>query len=285
LDRIFHGDKNIVTKTVGRESADYRLAEGIAWLKAEDGSSRLFDMRASTYGLNESATRMLEGVLSASMDETIRTLAAEFGTHRETIKADLGQLLQRLKNARLILARGSVPTKNSSLHHQLISHVYRLIFVICHLIFKDEPRLANIRLEASFTMLVFRFALKSRSLPEMVSILDRSLPADGRIVKGSRGDQIVDAVESGIISSVSGLLLETACKERALCGWFMLRRRRIPARLVVGVTLNPVSGHSWCQCGDRIVGDKAERCCDFTVIWECWNLDSGISITRQHHRS
>jgi len=243
-----------------RGTGDYALADDVAWLKAEDGSSRLFDIDRSSYGLNESATRMLDGILNGTKDETAENLAREFQIDQPTIKFDLAELLSQLAASRLIVPAGAERSKDWNILHPVIGGT-------CHLIFSHIiPRFRTIQTEASLMLSVLRMGLRFLSLSKMVAILDRSLPADHPTAHGAQ-DRVLDEVESTIVSSVRELPLETACKERALCCWFMLRRRGIPAEVVVGVTLNPVSGHSWCQVGQRIIGDTVERCCDFTVIW------------------
>jgi hypothetical protein len=254
-------DSTVTPELVDRRKGDYALAEDIVWLKAEDGSSRLFDMERSSYGLNESATRMLDGVLNGTVDETISNLANDFQVDQSTIKFDLVELIGRLASSELIVLNGGTRSKDKNILHLLISGT-------CHLIFRGIILpVSKIQTEASLTLSVLRMFVRFSSLSQLVAILDGYLPAGNSSADHSEEERIVDEVESAVISSVRGLLLETACKERALCCWFMLRRRGVPATLVVGVTLNPVSGHSWCRYGERIVGDTIERCCDFTVIW------------------
>jgi len=48
----------------------------------------------------------------------------------------------------------------------------------------------------------------------------------------------------------------TTCLGRALTGWIMLRRRRIPAVVRLGVTLaaaEPFGAHAWLECQGRAV--------------------------------
>jgi hypothetical protein len=249
-----------MSEVIDRPNGDYALADSVAWLKADDGSSRLFDLERSSFGLNESATRMLDGILNGTIHGTIENLAKEFQVDQAMLGADLADLVERLESSGLIVRRGGVRTRTRNLLHRLVGSA-------CHVIFsRIVSGSSSARAEASRTLFVLRIAVKFLSVSELAAVLERSLPA-GEPVDRDTAERVVDEVESSIMSSVHGLLLETACKERALCCWFMLRRRRVPAELVIGVTLTPVSGHSWCQYGPRIVGDLIDRCCDFTVIW------------------
>lgn len=250
-----------MSEAVDRPKGDYALADGVAWLKAEDGSSRLFDLERSSFGLNESATRMLDGILNGTIHGTVQDLANEFHVDRATLSADLAELVKRLESSGLVVRSGCDRNKDGNLLH-------RLLGATCHLIVsRIVARSSRIRTEASLALSVLRVAVRVLSVSQLAAVLDRSLPAGDQPLDGGAAARVVDEVEATIMSSVHRLPLETACKERALCCWFMLRRRRVPAELLVGVTLNPVSGHSWCQYGDRIVGDTIDRCCDFTVIW------------------
>ena len=240
---------------------DYALAEDVVWLTAEDGSSRLFEMNNFSYGLNETATRMLTGVTKGSLDDAVEMLADEFQIERAMIRADITLLVDQLLNSKLITANRRATNTGNTISHYLISGIYYSIFRWIISKFK------NAKTEAFTTLTAVRICLQHAGLSETVAILERCLPACARTIDRRTADHALDEVESSVEASVHGHALEMACKERALCCWFMLRRRGIPAQVVVGVTLSPVFGHSWCQSGTRIVADTMERCGDFTPIW------------------
>src|SRR4051812_10977553 len=116
-----------MTEVNDRGSGDYALVPDVIWLRAADGSSRLFDLETSSYGLNESATRMLDGILGGTTGETIQKLAREFQVDQTTIKTDLADLVGRLADSRLIAPRDSTRSKDRTSLQRLAGGTFRLI--------------------------------------------------------------------------------------------------------------------------------------------------------------
>jgi hypothetical protein len=56
------------------------------------------------------------------------------------------------------------------------------------------------------------------------------------------------------------------CLRRAIAAMAMCRRRRLAARLVIGVQLNPFAAHAWVQLGDKVLVGDFEQCRLFTPI-------------------
>lgn len=73
-----------------------RLAHG-ATLTTVEGKDVLFSVRSGeSYGLNETAARMLRLGLETDLSQAAATMAADYGIGREDILADLEQLVQHL---------------------------------------------------------------------------------------------------------------------------------------------------------------------------------------------
>jgi Transglutaminase-like superfamily len=60
--------------------------------------------------------------------------------------------------------------------------------------------------------------------------------------------------------------LALACQERALCCCLLLWRRGLPAKLVVGVNLYPLTSHCWCELEERTLSDDADTCARFMPV-------------------
>lgn len=67
----------------------------------------------------------------------------------------------------------------------------------------------------------------------------------------------------------SGTLVTSAdnCLIRSTALAIMLRRRNVPAQLVLGVTASPFSAHAWVQMRDLLLNDRIEHVRSFTPIW------------------
>ena len=237
----------------------YTLRKDVVWLTAEDGSSRLFDMNDVSYGLNELATRMLAALTAGSRQQAIEAITSEFQIERAVADADMQLLIDKLAGLQLIVradARSESSTPPSN----------RLMRGVMFPALKAVGKISNLRVEAFLTMSLIRLFLAMRGLPECAAALEQAARRLGSKDQPVR-DRTVEEVEAAVAATVMNHPSKMACKERALCCWFMLKRRRAAAEVVVGVTLSPVTGHCWCESGNRIIADTVERCSNFTPIW------------------
>ncbi|HVT14744.1 MAG TPA: lasso peptide biosynthesis B2 protein [Thermoanaerobaculia bacterium] len=56
------------------------------------------------------------------------------------------------------------------------------------------------------------------------------------------------------------------CLPKALATFFLLRRRRIPAALVLGVKKFPFAAHAWVESQGEVIDDVPERVARYSVI-------------------
>lgn len=86
-----------------------RLAPGTTLTNVE-GKDVLFSVKTGdSYGLNETAARMLRVGLEADLDEVVDRLASEYGAERQEIRDDFEELvgeLVQLKFVQLVSAQG-----------------------------------------------------------------------------------------------------------------------------------------------------------------------------------
>lgn len=248
------------SKTFAGKPAAYSLVDDVVWFVADDGSSRLFDMNDFSYGLNETATRMMDGILNSSIDSAAGAVAAEFEADPAVIRKDIDDLVRKLVDAKLIVAGPYAGKGSPADRHRALGGAYSALF-------RGLISRLPIKAEAFATLTAVRSCLKLASLSETAAIIGRCVPAKPPVIDAAARDQAVSAVEAAVEASIVKHPIGMACKERALTCWYMLQRRGVPAEVVVGVTLHPVFGHSWCRAGDRIVADTNERCDDYTPIW------------------
>ena len=79
-----------------------RLAPGTT-LTIVEGKDVLFSVKSGdSYGLNETAARMLRIGLEANLDEVVNRLAEEYGAERTEIREDFVQLIRELVQLKFV---------------------------------------------------------------------------------------------------------------------------------------------------------------------------------------
>ena len=79
-----------------------RLAPGTT-LTIVEGKDVLFSVKSGdSYGLNETAARMLRVGLEADLDEAVDRLAEEYGAERTEIREDFEQLVRELVQLKFV---------------------------------------------------------------------------------------------------------------------------------------------------------------------------------------
>ena len=80
-----------------------RLAPGTTLTNVE-GKDVLFSVKTGdSYGLNETAARMLKLGLAADLDDAVNQLAAEYGVERGEIRGDFEELMTELVQLKFAL--------------------------------------------------------------------------------------------------------------------------------------------------------------------------------------
>jgi VIT1/CCC1 family predicted Fe2+/Mn2+ transporter len=79
-----------------------RLAPGTT-LTLVEGKDVLFSVKSGdSYGLNETAARMLRLGLEANLEEVVNRLAEEYGAERNEIREDFEQLVRELVQLKFV---------------------------------------------------------------------------------------------------------------------------------------------------------------------------------------
>jgi hypothetical protein len=233
-------------------AGDYDLTPHVALLLAPDGTARLLDMGGGFFALSAVGARMLQGTLERGSAATVRELARHYRTGEERVRADLGRLLQQLQRQRLLRLAGK---RRPDPLLWLATAVVPCLWLIRWLpaggvraaVVLTLAKLALVCFGWARTVAVWRFGLRGRE----------GGPADAAGL---------DAMDQTVQRIAAGHPLPMACKERALACWALLRWSGVPAALVVGVELFPLTGHCWCEAGGRTWSDYADNCDSYTPV-------------------
>jgi hypothetical protein len=100
--------------------------------------------------------------------------------------------------------------------------------------------------------------------------------ASKRPLSDDTAEESVDRIAQAIGRAKRWHMRMTAddCLPVALTGVWMLRRRRVQADLVLGVTRFPFAAHAWVAAGDRIIDFPANKHTHFI----------GVNMTRREQR-
>jgi Transglutaminase-like superfamily len=223
--------------------AQYRLAPDVIVVPIEDGTARLLDMGGAFYALSSTGLEMMRGVLVDGVAATARAVADRCDVPPSRVEADLAALLAKLRKSRLV-RRGVAPSWAARVGARLARLTARVVLPLAG----SSP--AALMTFARISFVLFGWA--------------RTVDAWSR---GPRGKPehapdsayLSDQIDQAIKDAAARLPF-LACKERALCAWYLLCRERIAATLVVGIELFPLAGHCWCEVGPRKFTDFADRC-------------------------
>jgi hypothetical protein len=93
-----------------------RLSPGVTLTHIE-GKDVLFSVHTGdSYGLNETAARMLRLALEADLDQAASKLAEEYGASRDEIRGDLDDLVTELTALKLVQAASATSSGARSDH-------------------------------------------------------------------------------------------------------------------------------------------------------------------------
>lgn len=236
-------------------NARYRLMSDVAVLLLEDRSARVLNLNGNFYALSETAAGFLDELLQTDPDTATRRMAERYQADARRIRQDLESCVQTFLQTGVIRPA----------HRPQPDREPRTAIVLVGLLRMVHRPRSNPETQAWRLLLLAYIAVRRWGWPATVRCWQR-------FYRGREGDALanqpewIDRVESAVRSATARHLLPVACKERALCGWGLLRAHGLPAKLVLGVELFPLASHCWCQLGERVVGDLPERCARFTPV-------------------
>jgi len=253
------GGKGVTQKSVVAEhtASRYVLSPDVVFLALDDGTARLLDLDGSFFGLSDIAAEMLKGTLDQGIAATVQRIAAEYDGQLERVQADLAALLGKLRTKSLIrLSDDPLPA---------VKLRAAIAIAISFPALRILGLLRNQRLKAGALLALARACFAVAGWARTVEAWQKCLKRPHDAVSNLEQEQLIDAIDGATRRSASALP-SIACKERALCCWFMLHSAGVPVKLVMGVQFFPFSGHCWCEVGDRILTDFPERCKAYTPV-------------------
>ena len=227
-------------------------------LPVDDGSARLLDLDGSFHALSRSGFELLQATLEEGPDAAASAIAASYAVDPARIRADLGVLLADLHGKGLIRASGEPvsPSPRARWGGRCI-HA-----------FAATPLSGSPAALLVFARLCFATFGWSETVAAWAEVLTNQ--ARPPVRQPSAVDQIDRRVRS-----LAARLPGVDCKERALAAWTMLARAGVPATLVVGVHLYPLTGHCWCEAEGWVLTDDALYCRAYTPV-ACYGIDGPI---------
>lgn len=227
----------------------YALADDVLYVSVDDGSARLLDMNGSTFALSRGGAEILQEVLKHGEERAAQIVATRYGIACARVAQDARNLLGELAQTRLVRSSGADARRVS------IRALAARAIASCGLqVLRLHRWPSALVLLARVSFALFGWA---NTVTAWQSCLRR---ADGREAPaGPDADATIGRVDA-TIRRAAAHVPGAACKERALCTWFVLQREGMPAALVVGLQLYPLEGHCWCEVGIRILSDYHDRC-------------------------
>jgi hypothetical protein len=265
----------------------YRLNRDV-FLAAVDDAAHLLDFRRGRfYGLDIVAASMLAHVLESGAATATTRVARDFHTDEDRVRQDLEQLLKQLEEKRLIVCshvqgRAAVqpgfpgqllPKSNAAMPRasQLVAkHATRGLFR--RLRAQSQPRKLPGRWRISLLLTAVWLSLRTLGWSRTVALLRVALlrrrSSNFQQPNETKAKMIVKAIDRQVRESACmKLLFPCACKERALAGYYLLRRYGcLPAALVLGIQTNPFLAHAWVECVGEVVTDDEAHCATFTPV-------------------
>jgi Transglutaminase-like superfamily/Coenzyme PQQ synthesis protein D (PqqD) len=238
-------------------SRRYVLSPDVIMIPLEDGTARLLDLDGSFFSLSQTAAQMLKGMLEQSELDTSQQIAAEYNADVDQVRADLTGLLATLR-AKGLVRRSDDPLPVTRLRTAIaVTVCYPGLWIL--------GLVHHRRLKTLALLALARLSFELVGWARTVDAWRKYLRTHHVLATGPQRQRLIDTIGSEIRRSPSGVA-SIACKERALCCWFMLGSAGIPARLVMGVQLSPFAGHCWCEVDGRILTDSPESCKAYSPV-------------------
>lgn len=259
------------------EQAAPRLGRNVFRIESE-GVVRLLDFeRGRFYALDRVGSRMLALCLEHGLDEAATRLAAEYDAAPEQIRADLVALLRDLESKQLLvpahrpaeghgrlLAAAGAGLRCTDL--VLFRPLRAAAAMLSRLAGRRErvpavPGPRRVRLLLTLAWISLRLFGWTGTL----SLWRRWHRTDSALEPAARA-RVLEALDRVVReAAVRKLCFPSACKERALVGYQVLRAIfGLPAVLVVGVQCHPFCAHAWVECDGVVVTDDPDHCAMYT---------------------
>jgi hypothetical protein len=254
----------MITAVLSAESpcadASYALPPHVVLLLVQDGTARLLDLDGYFYALSTTGAQMLQEALERDTPSAVHNIALQYGVDSRRVHRDFEAFLRALEGQRLIYrraSRGRTSTPRTTLPSLLLAPLLRR--VCC----SPSPLKARV-----WTLLTLGYlSLRLFGWTQTVMAWQRCSRDAGQSPAVQASEHTARAFAEAVCSVAATHVCNIGCKERALCCWALVRAAGLPATLVLGVDLFPLTSHCWCDCGAFVLSDSDEDHCErFTPV-------------------
>lgn len=241
------------------DHAEYVLLPEVILLIVGDGSARLLNMDGYFCAIPAVGAVMLQEVLTQGVAPAVHLIAARFGIDTKRVHRDLEIFLNDLERWRFLRRRGTAWRGHPSrvpLTCGLFAPALSLVTRCVH-----KPRTKSYAL-LTLAWLSFRLFGWTQTL----TAWRRSFPDHASSASLPQREAAARTISEVVRATASYHPLGMGCKERALICWALCRTAGVPAALVLGISLYPLTSHCWCESGAFVLSDDRDRCARFTPL-------------------
>lgn len=231
------------------------LAPDVALIVTEHGDACIVDLNGSFYAVSPVAAAMLRDTFEDGRDAAILRNAGRYGVDENRIAADLDDLLSDM------VGRGLIPSGRTRRPSGARRVVAGAIAVMARLMLRVA---ATQRSRARIALTLARLSFVTLGWHATVKAWQTRLGAAPATLPDSRAQELAHIIDDAVRGAAARHMMNVDCKERALASFALARCAGLPAALVVGVDFYPLTGHSWCETGDAVIGDEPSHCRRFT---------------------
>ena len=232
---------------------EYALAPDAALIVTEDGSGYILDMGGDVYAVAPIGAAMLRWTLEHGAAAAAMHVATTYGADLARVQADLRRFLADLQSRGVLAGRErKVRSSGARIAAATLGGFFKL------------SRSTRARAVTALTLARVSFGLFGWTAT-MSSWKGRLPAAEAPPPEGL--EALAGSIDEAVRSAAARHPMGVDCTERALSCWAMARASGLPATVVVGVELYPLSGHCWCEIGSSIVGDDPQRCRRYAPVF------------------
>jgi hypothetical protein len=247
------------TAALREGTAEYRLAPNVVLLLVHDGTARLLDLEGNFYALSATGAVMLYEILMSDSAAAVRKIATEYDVAAQHVQNDVHVFLAKLIAKQLIYRSGLSP-------HADAGRAMVPPLLLTPMLYAIEAWTRSVKARAGALLTLAYLAIRLFGWPRTLETWRHYCQRKALYTAACEMEATARAIDDTVRAVAARQPLNIACKERALCCWFLLRAAGLPAQIVLGVELFPLASHCWCQLGQVIIGEDEDWCAQFTPV-------------------
>ena len=249
----------ISAETDNKRTAACLLAPDVILLLIQDGTARLLDVGGNFYAISQVGASMLQEALRGDTTTVAHKIATAYEADPQHIQNDLNIFLCDLEEKHLI----ERPDRTSHLFQFKRTMLPLVFFPLLGFIHASS---VSVKTKMWILLTLAYVSFRLFGWPDTVRAWQHYYQKHAKKATTSGSEMAVKAADEAVRAIAANHLLATECKERALCCWAFLRSVGLPAKLVVGINLFPLTSHCWCEFEQTILSDDKDRCERFTPV-------------------